>query len=273
MRVFITGACGICGTALAVLPYEKTYFDRREPVDVLANGQYIRGDLNDSGLLKKGIGRCHAVIHLAGCSDPETPWAEVLQNNIQGTYSVFKAAVESGVERIIFASSNHVVGMYEQNNVPRIYELEHGICIENNVPVCPDSYYGVSKAFGENLGRFYAANKGPRFYAIRIGSVRSAEEDNPYAYAENGVKRKLWDRGSKEYETQEKRLKAIWQSRRDFVHMVDLCINFDGPRFDIFYGVSDNPRSWLDVGYAKRVLGYCPQDSGEYWTSPPVVFE
>lgn len=270
MKIFITGACGLCGTALAELPYEKIYFDRCEPLKMLENGEFIRGDINNSILLRKGMKGCQVVIHLAGSSDPKARWNDVLRDNIHGTYSIFSAAMESCVGKIIFASSNHVVGMYEAENAPGVYELGHGICVEKNTPVCPDSFYGVSKAFGENLGRFYAANGGPRFYAIRIGSVRGAEEDHPYAYAEMGVKRKLWDRYSNEYKRQEKRLKGIWQSRRDFVQMVDRCINFDGAEFDIFYGVSDNPRSWLDVGYAKRVLGYCPKDSGEDWASPPI---
>jgi len=66
-------------------------------------------------------------------------------------------------------------------------------------------------------------------------------------------------------------LKAIWQSRRDFVQMVDLCLHYDGPRFDVFYGVSDNPRCWLDIEHAKKALGYLPHDNAESWTVPPSV--
>jgi len=270
MKVFITGACGLCGSALAALPHEKICFDRFDPPPALGKCQFIKGDLSDLNLLRKGMQGCQAVIHLAGSSRPDSPWEEVLSNNIIGTYNIVKASVDMGVERIVFASSNHVVGMYELDNAPGIYELGHGIHIDKNAVIRPDSYYGMSKAFGENLGRYYAEKGGPRFYAIRIGSVRGAGEDHPYAYAESGVKRLLWKRGSKHYETQKKRLKAIWQSRRDFVQMVELCLKDEEAIFNIFYGISDNPRSWLDVEYAKVALGYRPRDNAEDWTNPKI---
>jgi NAD+ dependent glucose-6-phosphate dehydrogenase len=269
VKILITGGCGKCGTALVALPYEKVFFDRLPCVNELSGEHFVRGEIGSLDVLAEAVQCCDTIIHLAASTNLESSWEEVLQDNIEGTRNVLKVACDRGVERFIFASTNHVVGMYELEGAPDIYEIGHGIVINRDTPVRPDSYYGVSKSFGESLGRYLAENGGPRFYAIRIGAVLGAENDHPYAYAEDGVKRGLWENNSQQYRLLEKRLKAIWQSRRDFVQMVDRCLQYNGGVFEIFFGVSDNLRRWLDIEYAKEVLGYQPRDSAEEWTCPP----
>ena len=83
----------------------------------------------------------------------------------------------------------------------------------------------------------------------------------------------MWEKGSPEYEYAVKRVKATWMSRRDFMQMVDLCLKYEGPEFDIFYGVSDNTSRWLDIEDAKEKLGYRPQDNGSSWTEVPSFHE
>ena len=91
--------------------------------------------------------------------------------------------------------------------------------------------------------------------------------DHPYAYAEYGVNQKKWKRNSPEYNLQVKRLKSLWQSRRDFSRMVDLCINNSTVDFDIFYGISNNTRAWFDISNAKNKIGYQPKDNAENFTN------
>src|SRR5690606_8985578 len=83
----------------------------------------------------------------------------ILQANIVGMYNLYEAARRHGVKRIVFASSNHVTGYYRQ-----------GETIDATVPVRPDGLYGVSKAFGENLSRFYFDRYGIETACVRIGS-------------------------------------------------------------------------------------------------------
>jgi len=187
MRVCITGGCGICGTALVALPHERVFLDCRGAVPALAGNSFFQTDLSQYSELVTCFRECDAVIHLAGSSAVESSWEEVLTNNIEGTRNVVQAASDARVERVIFASSNHAVGMYEIENAPRIYELDHGLKIGSDCPPMPDSYYGISKVFGEATGRYFAENSGPKFYALRIGSVRAHFEDHPFAYAERGV--------------------------------------------------------------------------------------
>lgn len=269
MRVLITGACGICGTALRSLPGEKVFFDRGEPVEALAGEPFVRGDLADLDAVVEAMRGCDAVVHAAASSRTWHNWELVLRNNIQGVRNVMEAARIVGADPVILLSSNHVVGMYELENAPQIYEIGHPVVIDHTARVRPDSYYGISKAIGEDLARVCSENGGPRCYAIRLGAVRSAADDHPYAYAEEGVRQGKWERSSREYQLQEKRLKALWLSRRDFVQLVTNALNYEGPSFDVFYGVSDNPRRWLDIERARDLLGYRPQDNAEAWTGPP----
>ena len=80
-----------------------------------------------------------AIVHLGGVS-VERPFEEILPANIQGTYNIYEAARRHGVRRVVFASSNHVIGYYRQ-----------GEGLDADTPARPDGYYGVSKLF--EIGR------------------------------------------------------------------------------------------------------------------------
>ncbi len=251
-KILITGAFGVVGTALADLPGDKVLFDNVVPNKLMDEPNVVLGDIQDQALVEQSMRGCTAVIHLAANSPVQSSWEEVLKNNILGIKAVLGAAKTNGVERVIFASSNHVVGMYEEDNKPRIYELGHGIMLTKETEPRPDSLYGVSKLFGENLGRYIAEKEdGPKFYSIRIGRV--------------------FGHGREYFEEDEKRTRALWLSRRDLRQLVQRCLDYDGPQFDIFYGVSDNPTRWLDIEYAKKQLGYNPQDSGDRLKAAPVT--
>ena len=246
MKVIITGASGTCGSALASLPYDNVYFDLRKPMVVPRNGIFIQGDFHDRDAFCSAMDGSKVLVHLAA-SDyyPDfkmglgEAWDGYLKNNINGVRSLFHAAVECGIEKIIFASTHRVMGMYEQEYSPRIYEPGHNIMIDHLAPLRPDSDYAVSKIFGESLGKLLVDEGKIKFLSLRICSVRKADVDHPYAYAEYGAEQGLWSRGSHKYKQQADRLKGLWQSRRDFLQMVDLCIQCEDVDYDIFYGLSE----------------------------------
>jgi nucleoside-diphosphate-sugar epimerase len=211
------------------------------------------------------------VIHLAAAVDLSGSWDEILEANVVGTYNVLQAAAEAEVEDVIFASSIHTVGMYEEENAPAVYDRDSGVLVDHESEVRPDSYYGASKAFGEDLGRYYVERRnGPqRFYALRIASVREAEYDHPYGDAERGVEEGEFDRESEAYERQVRRLSATWQSRRDLAQEVECCLRDETVTFDVFYGVSDNETAFFDIEHAREVLGYDPVDDSAAWDGPP----
>jgi uronate dehydrogenase len=163
-------------------------------------------------------------VHLGGFS-VEGPWETILQSNIIGCYNLFEAARRKGVERIVFASSNHAVGFYPRNRM-----------IDANVPVRPDSRYGVSKAFGEALGALYAYKHGLRVTCLRIGNFADMPAD-------------------------QRRL-SIWLKPEDLVQLIRIGLEHPDIRYEIFYGASDNERAWWDNSAAFK-FGYRPQGKAE----------
>lgn len=269
MDILVTGAYGRVGTALIehLNKYNLDYFDQKD------HPQYetIVGDIADFSAVAEASAGSDAIVHLAATSRVDANWSSVLEANIIGSYNCFEAAKDNEVEQVVLASTNHVMGMYEQEHSPELYELNYELTLTETSPVRPDSYYATSKVFSESLGRYYVENfKFPKqVYVLRIGSVRMPENDHPYADAEQGVENNEWDRHSERYEREVKRMKATWQSRQDIAHMVNRCLEDSETVFDIFYGISDNPRRWLDIDHAKQQLGYQPRDCSEEWNKPP----
>ena len=278
MDVLVTGAAGKVGTAitenLSDDDYEFTLLDVVEPD---GSGETVVADVRDYDAIRPSFEGQDAVVHLAliregegfGSGSREVGWSDDLRDNLEGINNVYEAAVDAGVESILFASSNHAVGMVEVRNAPTVYHDE-GIVAGHDEPHRPDSRYGLSKSYGEDLGRLAAEAHGVRFYGLRIGAVREPQYDHPYGDAERGVEEGRWERGSDPYEEQVARMKGLWQSRRDLAQLVDCCLQDDTVEWDHFYGVSANDRRWLDdLEYAREKIGYEPQDNGESWDAPP----
>ena len=183
------------------------------------------------------IGPFEYLTHLAANPRADADWDSVLNDNIVGTRNVFEAAKEFGVRRVVFASSNHVTGAYEGFEPDQRLHEEHDprlITIED--PIRPDGYYGVSKAFGEALARYYCARWGIEFVCLRIGSV--LREDDP---------------------TVSKRFRKTWLSHRDLVQLVEKGLK-SNLTFGIYYGVSNNKGAFWDISNARLELGYSPED-------------
>jgi len=225
--ILITGAAGDVGTHLRTElagRYALRLSDIRL-IKKLAQGEtFVRGDvgrLSDMLRVSKGV---DAIVHLGGFA-VEGPWDMILRANIVGCYNTFEAARVNGVKRILFASSNHATGFYRRDQK-----------IDHRVYPKPDSRYGLSKVFGEQLGSLYADKYGMQVFCMRIGNVNLAPAD----------KRRL----------------SIWISPRDFAQLVKIGIEHPDIRFEIVYGVSGNQRNWYDNSNAGR-LGYRPQDDAE----------
>lgn len=227
-RIVFTGAAGGVGTMirplLARLYPGLVLSDKVRPKDLLASETFVPADLADPAAVAALLKGAHSVIHLGGYS-VEGPWDSILQSNIIGCYNTFEAARAAGVERLIFASSNHAVGFYPRKRK-----------IGTDVTVRPDSRYGVSKAFGEALGAMYSDKHGMRVTCLRIGNVGERPLDV----------RRL----------------SIWVSPEDLVQLIGIGLEHPDIRFEILYGASDNAAAWWDNSRAHR-LGYKPTGKGE----------
>ncbi len=225
--LLITGAAG--GVATQTRPLFREHYrlrlsDRAQVPDPTPEETVATADLGDMDALRRAVSGVDGILHLGGYA-VEADWGTIHDANIVGCYNLFEAARLEGVKRIVFASSNHAVGYY-----PRAETI--GV----DVPVRPDTRYGLSKAFGEALGALYAYKYGAQVLSIRIGNVTG----------EPGDRRRL----------------AIWQSPRDFVQLVRIGLEHPDLRHEIVYGMSDNERAWWDNQNAYR-LGYRPVDRSE----------
>jgi uronate dehydrogenase len=226
--VLITGAGGGIGTRMRKLlhgAYPRLRLsDVKPPADLTADEEFIAAELSDLAAVEKVVQGVDGIVHLGGFS-VEGPWDTILQSNIVGCYNLFEAARRAGVKRVVFASSNHAIGFY-----PR----QRRIGVE--APVRPDSRYGVSKAFGEAVGALYAHKHGMRVTCIRIGNFGDAPLDH----------RRL----------------SIWISPEDLARLIRIGLDHPDIRHEIFFGASDNERSWWDNEAAFR-YGYRPQSRAE----------
>ncbi|WP_135305539.1 NAD-dependent epimerase/dehydratase family protein [Haloarcula amylovorans] len=278
MNVLVTGAYGRCGTAIIDHlhdheTYDFTYYNRSDRPEDHPYGGYktIVGDVANEEKLTAAVQNQDAIVHLAAYPYTDGTWDDILEPNIIGMYNALEAARKQEVESFVFGSSNHVMGLYEDELSPELYSLNSNLVLTHTDPVRPDSQYGVSKSFGEDLGRYYVENyEYPKqFYALRICTVLESKYDHPYGGAERDVENGEIERGSEEYEQGVARMKAMWHSRRDFAQLVDRSLQDNNVEFDVFHGVSDNRRRWFDLEHARARIGYVPVDNGEEWTEPP----
>lgn len=272
MDVLVTGAAGIVGTALLehLDGYRFTCLDvAAVPEDVAdAADETVIADVTDRDAVREAVEGQDAVVHLARPTVPdELDWTDGYVANLEGTVTVYRAAVEAGVERIVYASSNHVVGGYEDAHAPAIYEPGHDVVVDHETPIWPDSMYAVTKVHGEALGRIAADEHDCSVYDLRICWVR--EPDNPYSYAEWGVAAGKWERGDEAYERQVARQHSMYLSKRDCAHLFECALRDESVEYGVFYGVGDNPGRWVDLEHTRAVLGFDPQDAADDWAEPP----
>jgi NAD+ dependent glucose-6-phosphate dehydrogenase len=280
MDVLVTGSYGRCGTAIIDhfqddADYTFMYLNRSDRPADHPYGEYNThvADIADYDAIRPAFEGQDAVIHLAAYPYTDGDWADVFEPNVIGMYNVLEAVRETKVKTFVFGSTNHVMGEYEAEFAPDLYEPDHELLLDHTDPVRPDSYYGTTKSFGEDLGRYYIENHDypTKFYGLRICTVQPKNFDHPYGPAEQQVKTGDIERGSEEYERSVARMKAMWYSRRDFAHQIDCCLRDDSVTYDIFSGVSDNDCRWYSIQHARDVLGYEPQDNAEEWDGPPVA--
>ncbi|MFF4753900.1 NAD-dependent epimerase/dehydratase family protein [Streptomyces sp. NPDC002514] len=227
--VLLTGAAGGLGTLMReLLPdhgYDLRLFDMR-PIE--GEPDAITADLADTEALRAAVTGVDAIIHLAGIS-LESTFEKILKANIEGTYHLYEAARRAGVPRIVFASSNHAVGF---TRAPRGDDP----LIPADTPRRPDTFYGLSKSFGEDLAQLYWDKHGLETVSVRIGSCFR--------------------------EPSSVRMLSVWMSPADGARLFHAALTAEHVGHTVVYGSSANTRLWWDLTGA-RALGYAPQDDSE----------
>jgi len=227
-RLLLTGAAGGLGRVLrsgAAEHADVMRLNDREDLGAAGKGEeVIQGDMADADFMLELTRDVDMVVHMGGQSTEGT-WESVLNSNIIGLYNLFEGARKNGVKRVIWASSVHAVGYHPTTTT-----------LDTNVPTRPDTNYGVSKAFGENLAQYYWDKYGLESVSIRIYSCFP----EPLNY----------------------RMLSTWMSYPDFTHLIERCILTAHVGHTIIYGISNNSTAFVSnaaVGH----MGYQPKDNGE----------
>lgn len=231
--VLITGAAGRIGSVFARQLHDRYRLrlmikPGTEREEIQEFGEVVEVDLSDLDAVTDCCRGMDTVLHLAAESLPHATWDSVLPNNIEGTYHLFTAAIKAGCRRVVFASSIHAVSGY-----PREHQ------IQPDDPVNPGDLYGVSKCFGEAMGRFAATQHGLSCIIVRIGAFQ-AKKNASSKDAMNWVN--------------------VFVSEEDLVQLLRRCIDDVRLQFAIFHGLSNNLFNRMDTTSSRQLVGYRPQD-------------
>jgi uronate dehydrogenase len=225
-RILFTGAAGKLGLRLRERLHELADIVRLSDVTdfgpARAGEEVVLCDLADRDAVLAMCEGVDAVLHFGGVST-EVEFEAIMQANILGMAHLYEAVHKLGIRRVVFASSNHTMGMYKTTDV-----------VDASMPPRPDGYYGLSKVFGESLSRYYWDRFGIETVCIRIG----------YCFPEALNYRQM----------------ATWLSLDDMVELLRRALVTPRVGHTITFGISDNPGRWWDDRHASY-LCYRPKDN------------
>jgi uronate dehydrogenase len=187
-------------------------------------------------------------VHLAADPTAHQVWEKLVGPNVDAVVNIYEAAASSGVRRVVFASSNHVMGGYQ--------DIADPFRITTDLPPRPgaryvvggekrdSTAYGSAKLFGERVGKCFAETHGIETVAVRIGWVRAGENRARDIPAERGE----WFR-------------LMWLSNGDFCRLMERAVAARIPeRYVVCNGMSANTGMRWDIDATRRILGYEAQD-------------
>jgi len=232
--ILLTGASGALGRMLAPRLGARGYDLRLSdivafPDPLPARAAFQQADLADEAAVRRLVRGTDAILHFGGIS-VEQPFRRVFDANILGLTHLFEAAREK-LQRVVFASSNHAIGYYER-----------GTRLGTTDPMRPDGYYGLSKAYGELLGRMMFDKHGLESVHLRIGSCLAVPT--------------------------EARHLSTWLSYDDLERLVVAALDAPETGHAVVWGVSANAASWWAADDAGRI-GYTPKDDASRFAPLP----
>lgn len=250
-KILITGAAGALGKVtrdgLTGWADSLRLSDIADIDDCQSHEEFINCPLGNLEAVIDLVDGVDGIVHLGGMS-VENTFETILDSNLRGTYNLFEAARKTGKPRILFASSNHAIGFHTRETK-----------LDGDSPFRPDSLYGVSKCFGENLAQLYYAKFGIESVSVRIGSCFPKPVD--------------------------RRMLATWLSYGDYVSLVKAVFESSRTGAAMIYGASANREQWWDNSHA-AFLGWTPKDTSEIyreeveakpydltWDDPAVKFQ
>lgn len=230
-RILITGPGGRVGTQ--IVPLLREHFALRlfdsQPLAAAGDDEVITGDIQDFDALRKACEGVCAMVHLAAISDEADFHSKLLPVNLAGVYNAFEAARQTGLMKVIYASTGQTILNYGKET--------H---VTTEMPARPSTVYACTKLFGEALARHYSEAHGMAMICIRLCYFRGY--DDPLLRIPN-------------HEVQ-----YDWCSPRDLTQLIVKSIH-SSIHFGVFFGISNNTKCHWDLSNARELLGYEPRDN------------
>jgi len=232
-RILITGAGGRVATAFRQSVGDRYQLRLAERDINLLTGlhpgdEVISFDIANLEACRAACANIDTVLHLAADPSPDADFCHSLKdNNILGTYNIFRAAKDAGCKRVVFANSAQAVEGY-----PLDYQIR-----PEDAPK-PKNLYGVSKAFGEGIAAYFAHQEGLSALSVRIANFTTLEAGEQLSARDM----------------------SAFLSHRDAADLLERCVRIEGVHHAVVHGVSNNRYKRLSLEETSRLLGYYPQD-------------
>lgn len=234
--VLLTGPGGRIGPHILPTFHEQFELKILDKNPIPSEPETIVADLSSIETLTAAMQGCDTVVHLAATSD-EAPFVEELvPNNVIGLFNVFEAARAASVKRVVFASTVQAVSYYPGDYSVQNTDLPRSV-----------SLYGVTKAMGETMGRYYHDKHGLEFIAVRIGWF--LDYDNEWLKKGNAS--------------------AVWLSPRDAASLLARCVTAENIGYAIVHATSKTSFERLSLAPAREILGWEPSDDVSTVVQPP----
>jgi len=243
-KIVLIGGLGTIGKILEKGledTYELLILDIAEPAG-MHKTNYVKADVSQIDRLLAAIpGDAYALVNLSGLPkvsalvDAETA-RRCSDVYVVGAYNILLAAAEKGIERVVFASTNHVTGTYETDGASLL-----GRQIGTGDYPWPDSAYGAMKLCAELFGYVFCREKNMSVVCLRIGTV--AEDELSLLQSDERARRTIL-------------------SKRDAVDIFRRAIETK-IKYGVYYAVSDNPGNPWDISGSIDELGFHPGKNSE----------
>lgn len=235
MNILITGLSGMIGGLLgeelsprhAVRGLSRSY---------VTGYEHVSASITDYAAILPAFRDIDVVVHLAAFR-ADDPIDDLLRTNIDGTYNVFRAAAENGVRRVVFASSGGVIRGCLRDWAEATGVSGERVPLDVKTATWPVRPYDATKVAGESIARVFHEQFDLETICVRIG--KCVEDDVPV----DGL------------------VRPLWVSQRDITQMLTLCVEHpQSPGFEVVYAMSANSPPAVDIGPARELFGYRPQD-------------
>ena len=259
-RVLLTGATGyIAGQLLPAFHerYDLRLTDSRstnrdeQPVDGVSVIDLLEADAATLAPLVAGVDTIvHCAYHRPTGNDPQSQY-DGERPNVDMAQRIYQLALDHGVRRVVAASTNQAAKWYEQP----YYAKKRDRVTPEDYPR-PDNFYGWAKAAYETLGFLYACGSLGRKLEVILLRIVAPREIDASQFADKPRARYIRDLTG--YISQRDLQQLFCKS----IETPDIADEHGVP-FHIFYGVSNNARTFWSIANARKVIGYDPQDDSE----------